>query len=202
VRVTWEQALALTANAILNTAEKHGNEALFSASYGGWSHGGLLRPQVLQGRLFNLIGGHSVTTGDYSGGASQISLPHIIGDMEVYSPQTSWTMVAENTEVMVMVGCDPWKNNRVEFTTADHQMYPRWQKIKEKGVKFISINPQYTITDVELGSDWVKIIPNTDTALFLAMSYHVYKTGKYDQAYLDKYTVGFDKFLPYLLGED
>jgi hypothetical protein len=47
---------------------------------------------VLQGRLFGLTGGHSVTTGDYSGGASQVSLPHIIGDMEVYSPHTLATM--------------------------------------------------------------------------------------------------------------
>lgn len=202
VRVSWDEALALTANAILTTAEKHGNEALFSASYGGWSHAGLLRPQVLQGRLFNLIGGHSVTTGDYSAGASQISLPHIIGDMEVYSPQTAWEVMADNTELMVWIGCDPWKNNRVEFTVADHQMYPRWQKIKERGVKFLSINPQYTPTDVAMESEWVKIVPNTDTALFLAMSYHIYTTKKHDQAYLDKYTVGFDKFLPYLLGED
>jgi trimethylamine-N-oxide reductase (cytochrome c) len=51
-------------------------------------------------------------------------------------------------------------------------------------------------------SDWVKIVPNTDTALFLAMAYHLYTTGKHDKAYLDKYTVGFDKFLPYLLGKD
>lgn len=202
VRVSWDEALALTANAILTTAEKHGNQALFSASYGGWSHAGLLRPQVLQGRLFNLIGGHSVTTGDYSAGASQISLPHIIGDMEVYSPQTAWEVMADNTELMVWIGCDPWKNNRVEFTVADHQMYPRWQKIKEKGVKFLSINPQYTPTDVAMESEWVKIVPNTDTALFLAMSYHIYTTKKHDQAYLDKYTVGFDKFLPYLLGKD
>ena len=47
---------------------------------------------MLQGRLFGLTGGHSVTTGDYSGGASQVSLPHIIGDMEVYSPHTLATM--------------------------------------------------------------------------------------------------------------
>lgn len=202
VRVSWDEALALTANAILTTAEKHGNQALFSASYGGWSHAGLLRPQVLQGRLFNLIGGHSVTTGDYSAGASQISLPHILGDMEVYSPQTAWEVMADNTELMVWIGCDPWKNNRVEFTVADHQMYPRWQKIKEKGVKFLSINPQYTPTDVAMESDWVKIVPNTDTALFLAMSYHIYTTKKHDQAYLEKYTVGLEKFLPYLMGKD
>ncbi len=202
VRVTWDEVLAITANAILTTAEQHGNEALFSSSYGGWSHAGLLRPQVLQGRLFGLIGGHSVTTGDYSGGASQISLPHVIGDMEVYSPQTAWEVMAEHTEVMVWIGCDPWKNNRIEYTVADHQMFPRWKLIKERGVKFISINPQYTTTDEALGSEWVKIVPNTDVALFLAMAYHVYTTGKHDKAYLDKYTVGFDKFLPYLLGKD
>ncbi|HRJ22720.1 MAG TPA: molybdopterin-dependent oxidoreductase [Thauera sp.] len=202
VRVSWEDALALVADASLRTIEEHGNDALFSSSYGGWSHAGVLRPQVLQGRLFGLIGGHSVTTGDYSGGASQISLPHIIGDMEVYSPQTSWEVIRDHTEVFVLVGCDPWKNNRIEYTVADHQMYSRWEAIRDAGVKFVSINPQRTTTDEAMRAEWVKIIPNTDTALFLAMCWHVYATGKYDKAYLDKYTVGFEKFLPYLLGKD
>lgn len=202
VRVSWDEALALTADAALRTIEQHGNQAIFSSSYGGWSHAGSFRPQVLQGRLFGLVGGHSVTTGDYSAGASQISLPHIIGDMEVYSPQSAWETVRKHTEVFVLIGCDPWKNNRIEYTVADHQMYPLWKKIREAGVKFISINPQYTTTDEALQAEWVKIVPNTDTALFLAMAYHVYTTGKHDPKYLDNYTVGFDKFLPYLLGKD
>ena len=202
VRVSWDEALALTADSVLSTIEKYDNEALFSSSYGGWSHAGVLRPQVLQGRLFGLIGGHTVTTGDYSGGAAQVSMPHILGDMEVYSPQTSWEMIRDNTEVFVLVGADPWKNCRIEYRVADHQMYPRWKEFKNAGVKFISINPQYTTTDETLGSEWVKIIPNTDTALFLAMAYHVYSTGKHDKEYLNKYTVGFDKYLPYLLGKD
>lgn len=202
VRVSWEDALALVADASLRTIEQYGNDALFSSSYGGWSHAGVLRPQVLQGRLFGLIGGHSVTTGDYSGGASQVSLPHIIGDMEVYSPQTSWEVIRDHTEVFVLVGCDPWKNNRIEYTVADHQMYSRWEAIRDAGVKFVSINPQRTTTDEAMRAEWVKIVPNTDTALFLAMCWHVYTTGKVDKAYLDKYTVGFDRFLPYLLGKD
>lgn len=202
VRVSWDEALALVADATLRTIEQHGNEAVFSSSYGGWSHAGVLRPQVLQGRLFGLIGGHSVTSGDYSGGASQISLPHIIGDMEVYSPQTAWEVIRKHTEVFVLVGCDPWKNNRIEYTVADHQMYPRWEAIRDAGVKFVSINPQRTTTDEAMKAEWVRIIPNTDTALFLAMCWHVYTSGRHDQAYLDKYTVGFDKFLPYLLGKD
>lgn len=143
-----------------------------------------------------------MTSGDYSGGASQISLPHIIGDMEVYSPQTSWARVKANTQVFVNVGCDPFKNSRVEYRVADHQMYPRWDEIKKSGVKFISINPQYTTTDQALDADWVQIKPNTDVALFLAMCYQLYLDKKHDQAYLEKYTTGFDKFIAHVLGKD
>lgn len=202
VEVSWDVALGLTTKAILDTIEKHGNEGVFSSSYGGWSHAGIFRPNVLQGRFFNLLGGCSMTTGDYSGGAAQIIMPYVIGDMEVYSAQTAWEQVRDHTEVFVLIGCDPDKNNRVEYTVADHEMYSRWDAIKKAGVKFISINPQVTTTDVKMGSEWVKIIPNTDTALFLAMGYHVYKTGKHKKDFIQKYTVGFDRFLAYLEGKD
>ncbi|MGF1789333.1 molybdopterin-dependent oxidoreductase [Photobacterium profundum] len=202
VRVSWETALSLVADSIQTTAKEFGNEAIFSSSYGGWSHAGLMRPQVLQGRFFNLIGGQSTTTGDYSGGASQVILPHVIGDMEVYSPQTAWPVIEKHTEVFVLIGCDPWKNNRIEFRVADHQMYPRWKQFAEKGIKFISINPQRTRTDDELDADWVKIVPNTDTALFLAMAQYAYEKELYDLTYLARYTVGADKYIDHLMGKN
>ncbi|OEE09923.1 molybdopterin-dependent oxidoreductase [Aliivibrio fischeri] len=202
VRVSWDTALSLVADAIQTTATEHGNEAIFSSSYGGWSHAGLMRPQVLQGRFFNLIGGQSTTTGDYSGGASQVILPHVIGDMEVYSPQTAWPVIQENTEIFVLIGCDPWKNNRIEFRVADHQMYSHWKQFAENGIQFISINPQQTRTDDELDAEWVKIVPNTDTALFLAMAQHVYVNDLHDIAYLDRYTVGADKYIDHLMGKN
>ena len=201
VRVDWDTALGLTSKAILDTIEKHGNEAIFSSSYGGWAHGGILTPNVLQGRFFNLIGGMSVTTGDYSGGAAQVSMPHILGDMEVYSRQTSWYQILKHCETFILVGVDPHKNGRAEGGVTDHSMFPRWEIIRDAGVKFISINPQKTTTDTWLKSRWMPIIPNTDTALFLALSYHVYTTGQHDQAFLDKYTVGASKFIDYLLGK-
>ena len=202
VQVSWDTAIGLSAKAILDTIEKHGNEGCFSSSYGGWAHGGIFRPNVLQGRFFNLLGGSSMTAGDYSAGAGQVIMPMIIGDLEVYSAQTSWEQVRDNTEVFVFVGCDPDKNNRIEYTVCDHEMYPNFDAIKKAGVKFISINPQVTTTDEQMGSEWVRIIPNTDTALFLAMSYHLYRTGKYSKAFISKYTVGFDRFLAYLEGKD
>lgn len=201
VRVDWEAALQLTAKAILDTIEAHGNEAIFSSSYGGWSHAGVMRPNVLQGRFFNLLGGCVNTQGDWSPGASQISLPRIIGDMEVYSAQTAWEVIRDYTEVFVFIGCDPIKNNRVEFLVADHGMYAGWEAIRDAGCRFISINPQTTATDALLEAEWVPIVPNTDVALFLAMAYHVLEEGLEDRAYLDRYTVGSDAWIAYVRGE-
>jgi trimethylamine-N-oxide reductase (cytochrome c) len=202
VRVDWDTALRLTAKAIIDTIDKHGNEGLFSSSYGGWSHAGIFKPNVLQGRFFNLIGGCTNTVGDYSGGASQISLPYVIGDMEVYSSQTAWQQIRDNTEVFVFVGCDPVKNNRIDYAVGDHQMQAHWEEIRDAGVKFISINPQRTGSDAVLGSEWIKIVPNTDTALFLAMSHEVIKAGKIDKDFLARYTVGADKVIDNILGKD
>ena len=202
VPVDWDTALGLTVKAILDTIDKHGNEGIFSSSYGGWSHAGIMRPNVLQGRFFNLFGGSSVTAGDYSGGASQISLPHVIGDMEVYSAQTAWEVIRDNTEVFVLVGCDPIKNNRVEYRVADHRMHRNWEEIKAAGVRFVSINPQRTASDEVLDAEWVKITPNTDVALFLAMSQHVVAENLHDKAFLASHTVGSEKVIAYLMGEE
>ncbi|MFB2533444.1 molybdopterin-dependent oxidoreductase [Paracoccus sp. p3-h83] len=202
VQVDWDTAYKLAAKAIVDTAAEHGNNAIFSSSYGGWSHAGLMRPNVLQGRLFNLIGGCTITQGDWSAGASQISLPRVIGDMEVYSAQTAWEVIRDNTEVFVLVGCDPIKNNRIEYTVADHGMYGPWEQIRDNGCKFISINPQKTASDIYLDAEWVRIVPNTDVALFLAMAHHVLDKGLQDDAYLAKYTVGSDKWIAYVKGDD
>ena len=202
VQVSWDTALGLTAKAIMDTIEKYGNEGCFSSSYGGWSHAGIFRPNVLQGRFFNLLGGCSITTGDYSAGAGQIIMPMVLGDLEVYSPQSAWETLRGNTELVVFIGCDPDKNNRIEYTVCDHEMYAGWDAIKQAGCKFISINPQRTTTDEKMDAQWVRIIPNTDTALFLAMSQHLISRKKHNQAFIDKYTVGFDKFRAYLEGKD
>jgi len=201
VRVDWDTALKLTAKAIVDTIEEHGNQAILSTSYGGWSHAGIMRPNVLQGKFFNMIGGCTNTVGDWSAGASQISLPHVIGDMEVYSAQTAWEVIRDNTEVFVLVGCDPIKNNRIEYTVADHGMYGPWEQIRDNGTKFISINPQKTASDDFLNAEWVRIVPNTDVALFLGMAHHVLDQGLEDTEYMAKYTVGSDRWIAYVKGE-
>jgi trimethylamine-N-oxide reductase (cytochrome c) len=201
VRVSWETALQLVSNAVLHTIEEKGNEGIFDASYDAWSNAGLLRPPVCQGRFFNLIGGASTTIGDYSAGAATVVLPYVTGSIEVYCPMTAWPVIEKHTELFLLVGADPWKTNRVEFRVADHQMKNHWEDWKKKGMEFISINPQRTQTDKNLGAEWIEVVPGTDTALFNAMAYHLHDKGLVDHAYLDKYTVGYQQYLAYLTGE-
>ncbi len=75
-------------------------------------------------------------------------------------------------------------------------------KTKEKGIKIIAIDPIFTDSAAILANQWIPIRPGTDTAILIAMAYTIIKENLQDQAFLDKYTVGFDKFKEYVMGEE
>ena len=201
VRVSWDTALDLAANAIKKAQKKGGNESIYNASYGGWSHPGAFKPNVLAGRFFNQIGGAVGTAGEYSNGAAGPVNPSVVGDMEVYSIQTAHEQIIANTEVMVLWGADLYKTNRVGYSVANHRCFDAYEEYKKAGMKVILIDPIYNTSGQEFNADWIKIRPGSDVAMMMAMMNHLYKTGKYDKAFIKKYTHGFDKFLPYLLGK-
>ncbi|MDX2511661.1 MAG: molybdopterin-dependent oxidoreductase [Desulfobacterales bacterium] len=72
----------------------------------------------------------------------------------------------------------------------------------ENGAKIISIDPRYHDTAATVADEWIPIYPSTDTAMMVAMAYVMVKENLYDQKFLDKYTVGFDKFRDYVMGEE
>ena len=43
--------------------------------------------------------------------------------------------------------------------------------------------------------------PNTDTAIMLGLAHTLVAEGLHDTAFLERYSVGFERFLPYLMGE-
>ncbi len=199
VRVSWEKAAKLVAEKIKNTKK----ENIYNAIYSGWSHPALLNSvPTLGGKFFNVVKGGAVgTSGEYSNGAAGPTNPGIMGDMEVYSLQTAHPQILDNTEVYVMWGADLFKTNKVDYAVANHKNDVWYKKYKDSKIKFISIDPQVTETAKMFDADTIKIRPNTDVALMLGMMHYLYKSGKYDKKFIEKYTHGFDKFLPYLLGD-
>ncbi|GAA6886784.1 hypothetical protein AOH231_12720 [Helicobacter pylori] len=121
--------------------------------------------------------------------------------MEVYSQQTTHEEMIKNCKVYVMWGADLFKCNRIDYFVPNHVNDGYYPKYKRAGIKFISIDPLYTETAQASSAEWIPIRPNTDVALMLGMMHYLYTSNQYDKAFIAKYTDGFDKFLPYLLGE-
>ncbi len=202
VRVSWDKAVELVANELVRVKEKYGPTGIYGGSYGWKSPGKMHNCQTLLRRLLNLNGGFTNSSGDYSTGAAQVILPYVVGSIEVYEQCTTWPVVAEHTELMVFWGSNPLRNSEICWGVADHGSYAGVDLLKDAGTKSICIDPMYTETAQRLESEWIKPRPQTDVAMMLGIAHTLYTEGLHDQKFLDKYTSGFELFLPYLLGKD
>ena len=152
---------------------EHGNSSILLD--GGWNFQSMVQgARSCAARMTNMLGGVTGTVADYSTGAVSQVLPYVTGSTEVYGRQTSWPLIQKNAEVLVFWGCDPMVTLRIGMgSTMGYGLDPEW------------ISPR----------------PNTYMAIMLAMAYTMHKEGLVDKEFLSDYTVGYEKFLPYLLGE-
>jgi biotin/methionine sulfoxide reductase len=52
-----------------------------------------------------------------------------------------------------------------------------------------------------MAADWWPVRPNSDVALMLGLAHTIYTEQLHDAPFLSKYCVGFDQFVPYLIGQ-
>ena len=71
---------------------------------------------------------------------------------------------------------------------------------RETGAKVVAIDPKFTDTAAILANQWIPIIPGTDAAMLIAIAHVIINENLQNQAFLDKYTTGFDRFKNYVLG--
>ena len=117
-----------------------------------------------------------------------------------YEAQDSYATIAEHTETLVMFGGINPKNSQVSMGgITEHQTAGWFDRFAEKGMRCINIGPQRG--DAPAGCEWLPCRPGSDTALMLALAHVLETEGLSDHAFLDRYTTGFDRFRPYLMGE-
>jgi len=201
VRVSWDKALDLVVKELKRIETTYGPAGTYAGSYGWKSSGKLHNCQSLLRRMMNLKGGFVNSTGDYSTAASQIIMPHVMGTLEVYEQQTSWDVVAKDTETLVFWGADPINTNQIGWTVPDHNCYAGMKAYKDTGKTVICIDPIKTATVDYYGAEWIPIRPQTDVAMMLGMAHTLYSEKLHNTEFLETYAVGFNKFLPYLMGE-
>lgn len=201
VRVSWEKALELVHNGLKQVRDTQGPSGVFAGSYGWYSSGALHASRTLLHRYMNLTGGFVGTKGDYSTGAAQVIMPHVLGTIEVYEQQTSWEVILQHSEIVVLWSANPMTTLRNAWTSTDQQGTDYFKKLKESGKRVICIDPVRSESCEYLGAEWIPINTATDVPLMLAIAHSLISADKQDNDFLKKYTVGYDKFEAYLLGK-
>ena len=205
VRVSWDEALDLLYAELERIQKNYGPWALHVGNVGWRSVG---QVHSCGNHMLRAIGmhGRSVgTAGDYSTGAGQVILPYVLGSTEVYSQGTSWEVILRETKVLLMIANDPVKNLQVGWNTETHEAYEYLeqlkQKVADKSIRVICLDPVKSKTQNFLGCEHLYINPMTDVALMLAMVHTLWKENLYDKKFLEVYTLGYEEFLPYIKGE-
>ncbi len=204
VPVEWETALDLAASEIKRVREEHGNASIYAGSFGWASAGAFHHAQGLVKRFMNGYGGATVYASGYSMGAAGTLLPRILGNTSaVAGPVTTWSSIAENTELIVSFGGLPLKNMQVEaFCAGDHSAEEWLRRISQGNCEFVYVGPiRGTDAADFLKPEWLHPRPASDTAMMLGLAHTLVEEELHDRDFLAAYTVGFERFLSYLMGE-
>jgi molybdopterin guanine dinucleotide-containing S/N-oxide reductase-like protein len=198
VRVSWDEALDIVADEVKRVSGTFGNESIYAGSYGWQSAGRFNSAGASLQRFMNLAGGFVDDKGNYSWEVRPVIMPYVIG---ASSPEsTYWPAIIDNSTLIVAFGLAGIKNNEMNRGGVNHNA-THIKALKDKGTPVVSFNPTQLDFDIVLGTERKAIRPNTDTALMLALMHTLYTEGLHDQDFIDSYTYGFEKFLPYLTGE-
>lgn len=205
VRVSWDEVNQIIYEEIARCQKSYGPESIYAGSYGWFGVGSLNNPQTLLKRMLNLTGGFVDSKGTYSTGAVAIVTPTVMGTNH-YFKHTSLENVAKYSDNIVLIGCDPLVTTQINWDVPAHKSFDGFKSIKEASKKrkmnIISIDPQVTDTAKFFGAESIQIIPGTDVALFVGIANYLYTTKLYNKKFVERYTIGFDKFRDYFMGKE
>ncbi len=202
VPVSWERALDLVAGEIDRVRRAHGPAGIMGGSQ-GWSSAGLFHEARVQVRRFlGASGGFVDQASNYSFGTALTFLPHILGSAQaVTGPLTSWASIARHARLIVMFGGANPKNTQVAKGGSAYHAISGWIDALEKaGVAIVNVSPVRE-DGPGTAAEWIAIRPNTDTAMMLALAHTLIAADRHDRAFLQRHCVGFERVLPYLMGE-
>ena len=203
VAVSWDEAENIVAKELNRVRENFGNSSIFGGSYGWASAGRFHHAQSQLHRFLNCIGGYTRSKFTYSFAAAEAMVPHILGSYRAYLDTcTSWDSIEENTELFVCFGGVPLKNGQIaQGGTGSHNQKEKLISSAKAGIRFVNLSPLKSDLLDEVKGKWLPLRPNTDVAIMLGLAHTLYKENLYSEIFIEKYTEGFDIFLPYLLGD-
>jgi len=190
-RISWDEALETVSAELVRVKETHAPESILYIAYSG-NTGTFLHNQLSGFRFLTMFGGFTPIWGSASFWGNLFSTEITFGT--VTAGHTGDDI--PNAKYIIMWGWNPAET--VQKTNTSFYL----SQAKEKGVKIISIDPRFTDSAAAFADQWIPIRPGTDTAMIMAMAYTMITENLLDRKFLDKHTVGFDKFEAYVLGKE
>lgn len=169
VRISWDEALDIVASEIKRVKDQYGNKSILLGR--------------TDSRLINALGGGLTSWGVTSEGAWPAVESTMYGS---FPPRVSDRFDWRKTKLLVIWGANP------AWSSAGTPAYNMLQ-VKKAGAKIICVDPMYSATAQALADEWVPVRPGTDTALLLGIAHYLITNNLHDQAFLDKYAIGFDQ---------
>lgn len=183
VEIEWGEALDLAANALADTIEKHGVNAIgayfgnpSAHNYGMMTH---------QRNLFR-----NIRTRNRFSATSVDQLPHHLVSMWMYGHMLLMPIPdIDRTDYFLMLGANPLASNGSIWTVPD--VRKRIKDLTARGGKLVVVDPRRTET-AELASEHHFVKPGTDAALLLALIHVIFRDDLVSLGALADFTDGLD----------
>jgi len=192
-RISWDEALDTVASELKRVKATYGARAtilLCSAGDLGYLHDGGLIDRVLV-----RLGGYTGVFGTVSDEGTRFAAVATYGVDDLVTANSRDNLLKSRLVVF-------WGWNPVVTRAYGGHMPRVMSQLRETGARIVSVDPRYTETASLLDAQWIPIRPCTDAAMLIAMAYVIITENLQDQAFLDKYTIGFDAFKGYVLGKE
>lgn len=184
-RVSWDEALGDIAERMAYLKNTYGPTALLDQSYAGASYGVLHKSDQIEGLLGRFMGMFGCRTNSWSVPSYQgttFSSRITFGTIEDGNEDDTFA----HTKLMIMWGWNP------AYTFHGGNTFYYMRMAKQRGCKFVLVDPQYTDSASAYDAWWIPIRPNTDAAMMAGMAYHIWANNWHDQGFIDRFVQGMD----------
>ncbi|NJD25081.1 MAG: twin-arginine translocation signal domain-containing protein [Betaproteobacteria bacterium] len=184
-RVSWDEALDFVARRMVEIKQKYGPTAILDQAYAGTSYGVLHKSDQIEGLLARFLGMFGCRTNSWS-------VPSYQGT--TFSSRMTFGTITDGNEddafahskLIIMWGWNP------AYTFHGGNTFYYMRLAKQRGCKFVVVDPQYTDSAASYDAWWIPIKPNTDAAMLAGMAHHIFANKLQDQKFIDRFCQGMD----------
>ena len=184
-RASWDTALDYVAEKMIRIKEQYGPQALLDQSYAGASYGVLHKSDQIEGLLGRFLGLFGCRTSSWSVPSYQgttTSSRWTFGTIQDGNEDDAFA----HSKLIIMWGWNP------AYTFHGGNTFYYMRLAKQRGCKFVLVDPQYTDSAAAYDAWWIPIRPNTDAAMMAGMAHYIFTNNLQDQDFINRFTQGMD----------